>query len=142
MGFFLFFSSRRRHTSSYGDWSSDVCSSDLPLPEALGEVTEQAVADVRQAAGLEHPVERRGEVAARHALQPGDEAEEAGRGHGVVEGRALGQVADAAADLARLGEDVEALDPDRAAGRGQEAGDDAHGGGLAVAVRAEKAQDL
>src|SRR5207248_8260158 len=24
-----FFSSRRRHTRSYGDWSSDVCSSDL-----------------------------------------------------------------------------------------------------------------
>src|SRR5207248_8975670 len=23
-------SSRRRHTRSYGDWSSDVCSSDLP----------------------------------------------------------------------------------------------------------------
>src|SRR5207248_8073852 len=26
---FFFFSSRRRHTRSYGDWSSDVCSSDL-----------------------------------------------------------------------------------------------------------------
>src|SRR6266705_6963565 len=26
---FFFFSSRRRHTISYGDWSSDVCSSDL-----------------------------------------------------------------------------------------------------------------
>src|SRR5437867_13392236 len=25
----FFFSGRRRHTSSYGDWSSDVCSSDL-----------------------------------------------------------------------------------------------------------------
>src|SRR6266705_2834884 len=25
----FFFSSRRRHTGSYGDWSSDVCSSDL-----------------------------------------------------------------------------------------------------------------
>src|SRR5207248_3828649 len=25
------FSSRRRHTRSYGDWSSDVCSSDLIL---------------------------------------------------------------------------------------------------------------
>src|SRR6266516_5808242 len=25
----LFFSSRRRYTRSYGDWSSDVCSSDL-----------------------------------------------------------------------------------------------------------------
>src|SRR5256885_9920264 len=26
---FVFFSSRRRHTSLQGDWSSDVCSSDL-----------------------------------------------------------------------------------------------------------------
>src|SRR5437867_9509490 len=25
----FFFSSRRRHTRSYGDWNSDVCSSDL-----------------------------------------------------------------------------------------------------------------
>src|SRR5207248_7735904 len=31
---FFFFSSRRRHTRSYGDWSSDVCSSDL-LPATL-----------------------------------------------------------------------------------------------------------
>src|SRR5207248_3679189 len=30
----FFFSSRRRHTRSYGDWSSDVCSSDLMLTEA------------------------------------------------------------------------------------------------------------
>src|SRR2546421_5532310 len=28
--FFFFFSSRRRHTRSDRDWSSDVCSSDLP----------------------------------------------------------------------------------------------------------------
>src|SRR5207248_3881142 len=28
-GNLFFFSSRRRHTRSYGDWSSDVCSSDL-----------------------------------------------------------------------------------------------------------------
>src|SRR5207248_7138452 len=32
---FFFFSSRRRHTSSYGDWSSDVCSSDLPDAPAV-----------------------------------------------------------------------------------------------------------
>src|SRR5207248_5486862 len=31
--FYFFFSSRRRHTRSYGDWSSDVCSSDLYGPE-------------------------------------------------------------------------------------------------------------
>src|SRR5256885_11010599 len=28
----FFFSSRRRHTRLQGDWSSDVCSSDLGLP--------------------------------------------------------------------------------------------------------------
>src|SRR5262245_64815320 len=32
--FFFFFSSRRRHTRCLSDWSSDVCSSDLP--ELLG----------------------------------------------------------------------------------------------------------
>src|SRR6266403_3771844 len=30
---FFFFSSRRRHTSSLRDWSSDVCSSDLADPD-------------------------------------------------------------------------------------------------------------
>src|SRR5437867_4047792 len=34
--FTFFFSSRRRHTMSYGDWSSDVCSSDLNLYNAAG----------------------------------------------------------------------------------------------------------
>src|SRR5206468_8590946 len=32
----FFFSSRRRHTRSDRDWSSDVCSSDLALDEAPG----------------------------------------------------------------------------------------------------------
>src|SRR5437763_14261700 len=31
---FFFFSSRRRHTRYIGDWSSDVCSSDLPTAPA------------------------------------------------------------------------------------------------------------
>src|SRR2546422_8000744 len=31
--FFFFFSSRRRHTRCSRDWSSDVCSSDLKLPQ-------------------------------------------------------------------------------------------------------------
>src|SRR5207248_5777147 len=39
----FFFSSRRRHTRSYGDWSSDVCSSDLLLPEYVEEITEDEV---------------------------------------------------------------------------------------------------
>src|SRR5436189_3111949 len=32
----FFFSSRRRHTIYIGDWSSDVCSSDLTLPVRSG----------------------------------------------------------------------------------------------------------
>src|SRR5690349_23405006 len=34
LSFYFFFSSRRRHTRSLRDWSSDVCSSDLPLADA------------------------------------------------------------------------------------------------------------
>src|SRR5437867_8837053 len=37
---FFFFSSRRRHTRSYGDWSSDVCSSDLGLSWLAGDNSE------------------------------------------------------------------------------------------------------
>src|ERR687898_1866616 len=32
---FFFFSSRRRHTRLQGDWSSDVCSSDLFMPRGM-----------------------------------------------------------------------------------------------------------
>src|SRR5215469_18184636 len=38
--FFFFFSSRRRHTRSLRDWSSDVCSSDLAMPEFSLDLTE------------------------------------------------------------------------------------------------------
>src|SRR6266566_8217200 len=49
MIFFFFFSSRRRHTRLQGDWSSDVCSSDLAV-EAAAVDRLQPVADVRQRA--------------------------------------------------------------------------------------------
>src|SRR5256885_3609713 len=61
---FFFFSSRRRHTRLQGDWSSDVCSSDLidacdetrggigrqeqrDVPPRVGELGRMAVAVVR-----------------------------------------------------------------------------------------------
>src|SRR2546421_11076418 len=37
MSVFFFFSSRRRHTRSDRDWSSDVCSSDLACDKALSD---------------------------------------------------------------------------------------------------------
>src|SRR2546426_2561960 len=39
LNYFFFFSSRRRHTRLQGDWSSDVCSSDL-LPVPLREMAQ------------------------------------------------------------------------------------------------------
>src|SRR5688500_19964619 len=45
--FFFFFSSRRRHTSLQGDWSSDVCSSDL-MYDARLILSRQVAADARE----------------------------------------------------------------------------------------------
>src|SRR5437868_5627365 len=44
----FFFSSRRRHTSSKRDWSSDVCSSDLvvPMPAKRDGATSQPSQDL------------------------------------------------------------------------------------------------
>src|SRR2546426_11798275 len=39
--FFFFFSSRRRHTRLQGDWSSDVCSSDLTATDVAGNTATQ-----------------------------------------------------------------------------------------------------
>src|SRR5256885_7676047 len=53
-GVCFFFSSRRRHTRLQGDWSSDVCSSDLFPSNASGEntmMTENGgIAEVTEAA--------------------------------------------------------------------------------------------
>src|SRR6266513_4302467 len=46
---FFFFSSRRRHTRSKRDWSSDVCSSDLPV---LAEGADDAAVAVAGAGGV------------------------------------------------------------------------------------------
>src|SRR5690348_18043405 len=48
--FFFFFSSRRRHTRWTGDWSSDVCSSDL------FSILRNAYLHRRRAAKQEHVV--------------------------------------------------------------------------------------
>src|SRR5256885_12846969 len=35
---YFFFSSRRRHTRLQGDWSSDVCSSDLSIDDIFADI--------------------------------------------------------------------------------------------------------
>src|SRR5688500_19593878 len=50
--FFFFFSSRRRHTRLQGDWSSDVCSSDLATGDLLDGLEVPGGGD--REAGLDH----------------------------------------------------------------------------------------
>src|SRR5690606_41993972 len=49
----FFFSSRRRHTSFSRDWSSDVCSSDLPTVKVIGgEDANEGELERANAAGI------------------------------------------------------------------------------------------
>src|SRR3712207_7931484 len=64
MTIFFFFSSRRRHTRYWRDWSSDVCSSDLAQrADAGAQLAEQALAVGQERAldreALDRRVERR-----------------------------------------------------------------------------------
>src|SRR5438876_12188079 len=51
--FFFFFSSRRRHTRWTGDWSSDVCSSDLPTRDRSIDAHELLLIELDLARRLE-----------------------------------------------------------------------------------------
>src|SRR5439155_7026691 len=82
----FFFSSRRRHTRWPRDWSSDVCSSDLPQPAGGAELRhlfEKVVVGVeeeRQARGegvdREAAGERAVDVGERVREREGDRSEE------------------------------------------------------------------
>src|SRR6266566_6210930 len=63
MKYFFFFSSRRRHTRLQGDWSSDVCSSDLdrrgdPLGRLSPDITGDEYAGHASFQVIRRPVER------------------------------------------------------------------------------------
>src|SRR5437762_5377168 len=83
--FFFFFSSRRRHTRYIGDWSSDVCSSDLQQGGS------------NDAGSAEHAVQEAGMYTPQHGAQreaeqldctdPGENRRPGASGHG--EGLAL-----------------------------------------------------
>src|SRR3712207_8837425 len=84
---FFFFSSRRRHTRYWRDWSSDVCSSDLDVhapedgdlfPDGVEDQDrcgEEEAAVERQAAGgdVEHVLEVSGESARSEERRVGKE---------------------------------------------------------------------
>src|SRR5207247_6318270 len=55
---FFFFSSRRRHTRSTRDWSSDVCSSDLADPHGRPGLLDRDRSDRHVLKPVEAPLER------------------------------------------------------------------------------------
>src|SRR2546426_11392179 len=68
--FVFFFSSRRRHTRLQGDWSSDVCSSDLFTCESLGSLVVQDMTALKRKRGdSDGDAARRGGVASRVASE-------------------------------------------------------------------------
>src|SRR5690349_24463907 len=81
MDYFFFFSSRRRHTRSLRDWSSDVCSSDLPVRVARGW-------------GEQGRVGAQAEVAAGQVAQVGIDRHQVRAGDGRSEERRVGKSVD------------------------------------------------
>src|SRR3712207_8837231 len=67
----VFFSSRRRHTRYWRDWSSDVCSSDLPGAHATNAALARLAAvhglDVVAAGNVHHATPQRHRVASAMA---------------------------------------------------------------------------
>src|SRR6266850_7881334 len=79
---FFFFSSRRRHTRLQGDWSSDVCSSDLRRP---GRVQSQGQRRDEE----RHGQERRGPAQERRRAAAPEEGLAAARAEGARQSAAL-----------------------------------------------------
>src|ERR1017187_8012209 len=98
----LIFSSRRRHTIYIGDWSSDVCSSDLRRPGASHEPGGRAFPGRTARAGLSVRTHRPGRRPGRSGT------------HGRVDPRPAGtrgrQDSYERAGVARLGEEARRLD--------------------------------
>src|SRR5256885_3939864 len=74
--FFFFFSSRRRHTRLQGDWSSDVCSSDL-VKRDVGNKRERRITlkQARDRAHVHDSVGRRVENHYRDWFPPNERLE-------------------------------------------------------------------
>src|SRR6058998_2495906 len=112
------------------------------LPVALRQLARDAVPHVSQAAALHRVLDPPAHLRARYTLDARHELQVLAHAHVRVEGRRLGEVADAALHLVSLLEDVESRQARRALRRRLEAREDAHGRRLAGAVRSQETDDV
>ena len=112
------------------------------LPVALRELSNDLGLDVADGAAVADLVDALGNVGAGEALQPADEGEVFADLHVGVKGRSFRKIADALLHFEGLFQDVETGHVGRTRRGRQEAGEDAHRGGLPGAVRTEKTNDL
>ena len=112
------------------------------LAIAFRQITDDFTADVRQRALLHHNFDPFAALANPQAFQPGSKLEIFAHSHVEVQRIVFRHVTNPAAHLVGLGEHVEARHP-RGAVRGRQvARQDAHGGALPGAIRAEETDNL
>ena len=112
------------------------------LPVAAREMADDLVPHVPERATLQHGVDAAGDLGAGDSLQPRHEVEKLDDFHFGVERRSFGQIADPLLHLEGLLGHVESGDGGLAQRGGQEPGQDPHRGGLAGAIRPEKADNF
>jgi hypothetical protein len=110
------------------------------LLHAAGEAVRETAAERRQAQAVQQLVAPRPPVV--DAVDGGEEGDVLVDREIAVEREALGQVADPAAELGASPDGVDAAGAHRPAVRRQQSEDDAQGGRLAGAVRADQAEHL
>src|SRR5688572_21719887 len=115
---------------------------DQPLLHAVREALDQLVLPLRELEQLEHLVHAPGDLAIGHSVEARMKREELAGSELVVDERSIGDEAKGSLGRLRLSLDVVPVDDYAPGRRLQQAGDHAHGGRLAGAVRTEEAVDL
>ena len=113
-----------------------------PLFHALGERSQEPIANAGEIGELLDGIDDRPPLGAPHIVGPGKKVEVFVHGHVAIGGQRIGHEAHKAAGLLRIVDQRDPVHVHVALGRIVEGGHDAHGGGLARAVGADKAEDV
>ena len=112
-----------------------------PLGHALGKLVGEAVGERDKVGELHDLLDSGAAFCSAVAESPGVEVQILEHGHVLVVSKVVGHPADQGADFVGVVNDVDSADLRAAHGGIVEGGEDAHGGGLASAIRSDKSAD-